>query len=100
MNTLILAQPEMFGTFELNRAGTILSSRPNPSGNLNGSRQALAKQDLVGLNFLNEVASFQNVCEFRQRVDQFAISSNLAETFYFTCHFAESVVQLRAMRCK
>ena len=56
-------RPELFGLFEIDKAGTVLYSRVEPDGDHGG-----APPDVSGRNFFAEVAAFENAEELRQRI--------------------------------
>jgi len=78
--TLTNIEPEVFGFFELSDEGTVLYSR---AGSGASSNAALAQ--LVGRNFFDEVAPFENTEEFRRCLNRFIKSNFPSENFNFTC---------------
>jgi hypothetical protein len=84
MNTLALTSRNIFGLLELDAAGTVLYSRVDRDGD----SDAIAPE-VVGSNFFTEVASFENVEEFRQQIKEFTLKDIPADSFTFTCQFGD-----------
>jgi hypothetical protein len=82
MSVSLLTEPELFGLFELDDAGTVLYSRIEADGEPDDTRP-----DISGLNFYEQVAPFENVEEFRRRVTQFARGASPADNFNFDCRY-------------
>ena len=92
MSSMILSQQKLFGLLELDAAGTVLYSRLEGDGNLDGSAA-----DVAGHNFYSEVAPFMNVEEFHQRLDTFNRSSEQAKSFVFNCDYEDGAVPVRVL---
>ena len=91
MNTLQNTEPEVFGLFELNKDGTVLYSK---NADLYSSER-LTK--LVGLNFFDEAAPFENREEFRAYLKRFMQSGFPSETFNFTCQKENQIIPAKVM---
>ncbi len=92
MNHAGLATQKFFGLLELDNAGTVLYSRIEPDG-----QPPVAATDVAGRNFYEEVAPFENVEEFRQRVAQFARSAIPADNFDFECRYEGCALPVRVL---
>ena len=81
METLSVAASNhnFLGLVELDHAGTVLYSR------LDGDGGGAARLNICGSNYYTQVAPFENVAEFRERLRQFAAGDNPAESFIFDC---------------
>lgn len=82
---------ELLGLFELDDAGKVLYYRMDsaePSG---------TSPDIVGRNFYNEVASFENVEEFRRCVTEFTRSATAADSFDFECRYGDLVHRIKVL---
>lgn len=77
-------EPKVFGLFELSDEGTILYSRSDSGA---GSNYALPQ--LVGRNFFDEAAPFENTDEFRHYVNRFIKSNYPSEIFNFNCRIKD-----------
>jgi len=75
---------ELLGLFELDDSGKVLYYR----NDLDGEPNSDASPDIVGQNFYNEVAPFENVEEFRHCVNEFTRSATAADSFDFECPMA------------
>jgi hypothetical protein len=92
MSTLSASDYQLFGLIELDATGTVLYCRPD------GEAGKSAPSDICGCNFYTEVAPFENVEEFRQRLGRFAKFDSPAESFIFDCRFAGGrVVPVRVL---
>ena len=80
------------GLFELNRDGTVLYSRFRLNNQL-----VNANSELVGHNFFDDVASFENARELRRIFNNFIKSNKFTDNFVFDCRFPEQVVRVRVM---
>jgi len=90
-----LTAQDLFGLFELNAAGTILYSRLRRSNELTNS-----KPEWVGRNYFDEIASFENIEEFRQMYRQFLNNRQVADNFIFNCRFSETVVPVKVLMAR
>lgn len=79
------------GLFELDAEGTVVYSRPANRDLFEGQSSA------VGRNFFDEVASFENVDDFRRRFRYFVKGSAAMENFNFNFRFEENQVPMRVM---
>ena len=70
MSVSLTTAQELLGLFELDDAGKVLYCRMDSAGEPSGT-----SQDIVGHNFYNEVAHFENVDEFRRCVTEFTRSA-------------------------
>ena len=77
---------ELLGLFELDDAGNVLYYRNDIGDEPNGG----ASPDIVGHNFYNEVAPFENAEEFRRCVTEFTRSATAADSFDFECRYGSS----------
>ena len=89
--TLETAQ-ELLGLFELDDAGRVLYYRMNSAGEPGGT-----SADIVGRNFYNEVAGFENVEEFRRCVTEFTRSATAADSFEFECRYGSSAQRVKVL---
>jgi hypothetical protein len=92
MNSLIYSQQKLFGLLELDAAGTVLYSKLESDGNLDGSTAKV-----TGLNFFSEVAPFMNIAEFHQRLEAFNRSTEQAYSFVFHCDYKDGAVPVRVI---
>jgi hypothetical protein len=75
-----MREPDFFGIFELNEAGTVLYSRlQNPEAKGERPRPA------VGCNFFEELAGFASCDQLRSKFRNFFKSRQAFETFYLDC---------------
>ena len=77
---------ELSGLFELDHSGNVLYYRNDIGDEPNGG----ASPDIVGRNFYNEVAPFENAEEFRRCVTEFTRSATAADSFDFECRYGSS----------
>lgn len=87
-----ISSPSYVGIFELDTAGTVLYSRqsqPNPT--------AQNTEYLVGQNFFEKVADFENAPDFRRRFRNFISSHNFKENFSFECRSMQGNVPIRVL---
>jgi hypothetical protein len=92
MNVIWQAGLPPFGLFELDSAGTVLYSRPDPAGETNANWP-----DVVGRNFYIEVAAFGNIEELRRKIAQFTYSSSPADSFHFECECEDGPLAVRIL---
>ena len=84
-----ISSPNYVGIFELDTTGTVLYSRqlqPQPTS-----------QHLVGQDFFEQVADFENAQDFRRRFRNFISSHNFKENFSFECRSLEGNVPVRVL---
>ena len=84
---------ELLGLFELDDAGNVLYYRNDIGDEPNGA----ALPDIVGQNFYNEVARFENVEEFRCCVTEFTRSATAADSFDFECRYGSSAHRVKVL---
>jgi hypothetical protein len=87
-----MTEQEPLGLFELDDAGKVLYYRMDVAGEL-----GVSSPDIVGHNFYNEVAHFENVEEFRQCVTEFTRSATAADTFDFECRYGGSAHRVKVL---
>lgn len=80
------------GLFELKNDGTVLYSRFRLNNTLVNS-----DPELVGQDFFEEIASFENAKELRRIFNNFVKSNQFTDNFVFDCRFAEKTVPVRVM---
>src|SRR5688572_20130054 len=90
-NSLRPAQ-ELLGLFELDDAGKVLYYRKDLAGEPGG-----APMDIVGHNFYNDVAHFENVDEFHRCVTEFTRSATAADSFEFECLYGSSAHRIKVL---
>lgn len=88
MNASLFTGKELLGLFELDGTGKVLYYRMDSAG---------TSPDMTGHNFYDEVASFENVEEFRQCVTDFTRSGKAADSFDFGCHYDGSDHPVRVL---
>lgn len=88
----VAAAQKMYGLVELDQAGTVLYTRFEGDG-----AATFSARDFTGLNFYTQVAPFQNVGEFRQRLDDFNKGTQPAHTMDFTCDYVDGPVPVRVL---
>ena len=92
MKPSLLDRQKLFGLFELDDIGTVLYSRIEPDGDARG-----AGPNVAGHNFYDEVIPFENVEEFRERIDSFAHSEVQVGNFNFTCQLDDESLSVRVL---
>jgi hypothetical protein len=92
MSVPLTTAQELLGLFELDDAGKVLYYRKDLAGELGG-----ASIDIVGQNFYNEVAHFENVDEFRRCVTEFRRSATAADSFEFECRYGSSAHRVKVL---
>lgn len=83
---------KLFGLAELDPEGTILYARFETDD----ARKGVAP-NYTGLNFYTEVATFRNVVEFRNQLDNFRQRSQPAHTIDFTCDYEDGPLPVRIL---
>jgi hypothetical protein len=97
MNRILpLTSPIFVGIFELDSAGTVLYSRQSQTCPL-----VEKTKTIIGQNFFENVANFENVPDFRRRFKNFFYSGHSTENFLFECRsnnesYPVKVLMLRA----
>ena len=95
MNTYSNLNPlNLYGIYELDQGGEIVYC-----GTHSNDGYFSRNTDLIGNNFF-DIAGFENVEDFRQRVKYFFQNSNPTDVFNFDCRYSEKVsnVKVRLMR--
>ena len=87
-----LTAPELLGLFELDVAGKVLYHRMDSTGEPSGT-----SPDVVGRNFYNEVANFENVEDFRRCVTEFTRSATAADSFDFECRYGNATHRIKVL---
>ena len=85
-------EEELLGLFELDDAGNVLYYRNDVGGKPGGT-----SPEIVGHNFYNEVAHFENVDEFRRCVTDFTRSATAADSFDFECRYGSSAQRVKVL---
>jgi|SRR5215203_5626971 len=80
------------GLFELNNDGTVLYSRFRKNNQLLNTNS-----EMVGHNFFEDIAGFENVRDLRRIFNNFVRSNKFTDNFIFECRFSEEVVPVRVM---
>lgn len=80
------------GLFELSNDGIVLYSRFRRDNQLLN-----ADADLVGHNFFEEIAVFENAGDLHRIFTNFIKSNKFTDNFVFDCRFAEETVRVRVM---
>ena len=80
------------GLFELNNEGVVLYSRFRQNNQLLN-----ADNNLVGHNFFDEIAVFENARDLRRIFNNFVKSNKFTDNFVFNCRFSEQTVRVRVM---
>ncbi len=83
---------QIFGLFELDAAGTVMYSKIDAPPDGIG-----LPADLVGRNFFDEIAPFENDAEIHRRFYCFAKSSDAAEKFTFTYSGEQPPIEIKVM---
>jgi photoactive yellow protein len=91
----LLTAQELFGLFQLDDAGTVLYYRTDSGEELTGT-----SPNTEGHNFYDEVAPFENVEEFRQRVSRFTTGEKLADSFNFDCQYQDSALLVKVLMAR
>ncbi len=92
MSVSVKTAQELLGLFELDDAGRVLYYRKDSAGEPGGT-----SPDIVGRNFYNEVAGFENVEEFRRCVSEFIRSKTAADSFEFECRYGGSAQPVKVL---
>jgi len=80
------------GLFELKDDGTVLYSRFRKDNQLLN-----AIPEMVGHNFFDEIAGFENARDFRRIFNNFISSNKFTDNFVFDCRFTDETVRVRVM---
>jgi hypothetical protein len=92
MSVSLMTAQELLGLFELDDTGKVLYYRMDSAG-----APSDTSPDIVGRNFYNEVAGFENVEEFRRCVTEFTRSATAADSFDFECRYGEFVHRIKVL---
>ena len=92
MSVSLMTAQELLGLFELDDAGNVLYYRKDVGGESGGT-----SVDVVGHNFYDEVAHFENVDEFRRCVTEFTRSATAADSFDFECRYGSSAQRVKVL---
>ena len=92
MSISLTTAQELLGLFELDDAGKVLYYRRDLADEPGG-----VSMDIVGHNFYNEVARFENVEEFRRCVTEFTRSATAADSFDFECRYDGSAHRVKVL---
>src|ERR1043165_2479543 len=92
MSASLLTAQGLLGLFELDGSGKVLYYRIDSDEEPGGS-----SLDLTGHNFYDEMASFENVAEFRPFVTEFNSGPKAADSFDFNCHYEGSDHPVRVL---
>lgn len=95
MSASLLGQEKLFGLFELDPVGTVLYSRIEPDGSDSGGNGAAP--DVVGHNFFDEIAPFENAEELRRRIATFNNGHGQADNFHFTYHLGNGPLLVKVL---
>ena len=87
-----MSAQELLGLFELDAAGKVLYYRLDSAGETGGT-----SPDIVGRNFYNEVAGFENVEDFRRCVTEFTSSDTAADSFDFECRYGDFAHRMKVL---
>ncbi|MCA1624783.1 MAG: hypothetical protein LC768_00965 [Acidobacteria bacterium] len=87
-----LTPHNLFGVFELDSAGTVMYYGKRNDGNLLES-----KPNLIGRNFFEEAATFENVLDFQRRFKRFVSDSFSTDNFNFSFRSREDVTEAKVM---
>jgi hypothetical protein len=91
MKTSLLDRQKLFGLFELDSLGTVLYSRIEPDGNSSGT------MNVAGHNFFDDVIPFENVEEFRERINSFTHSQGQVGNFNFVGQLNNESLSVRVL---
>ena len=92
MSVSVKTAQELLGLFELDDTGRVLYYRKDSAGEPSGT-----SPDILGHNFYNEVAGFENVEEFRRCVTEFTCSATAADTFEFECRYRSTAHRVKVL---
>src|ERR1044071_953832 len=90
--SISLMTEELLGLFELDVDGKVLYYRMDSAG-----ETSAMSPDIVGRNFYNEVAGFENVEEFRRCVSEFTRRATAADSFEFECRYGGSAQPVKVL---
>jgi len=87
-----MTEQEVLGLFELDDAGKVLYYRNDGADEPDGT-----SPEIVGHNFYNEVARFENVEEFQRCVTEFIRSATVADSFDFECRYGSFAHRVKVL---
>ncbi|HEY8560586.1 MAG TPA: hypothetical protein VIL74_09445 [Pyrinomonadaceae bacterium] len=87
-----LTRTNSSGLFELNNDGTVRYSRLRQNNELIN-----ADPEMVGHNFFEEIAGFENVRDLRRIFNNFVKSNKFTDNFVFDCQFPNETIRVRVM---
>jgi hypothetical protein len=87
-----LTPENLQGVFELDLSGTVVYCRNPVSGT-----PADSKENLIGLNFFEEIASFNNGKEFQRRFSRFISEAQPTDHFDFSFRLEEKESKVKVM---
>lgn len=88
-------QPDFYGLFELEKDGKIVYTRFRQNNQL-----IALKPHLVGLNFFEDIAGFENKSAFKHLFENFYAGNQFSDNFLFDCTFDGEIVPIRVMMLK
>ena len=80
------------GLFELKNDGTVVYSRFRQN-----NRLINPNSELIGANFFEDIAGFENARDFRRLFNNFVKSNKFTDNFMFDCRFSNEIVRVRVM---
>ncbi len=80
------------GLFELNNDGTVIYSRFRQNNQLFNPNS-----EMVGRNFFEEIAGFENVCDLRRIFNTFVTSDKFTDNFVFDCLFPDEIIRVHVL---
>ncbi len=92
MLTVVPLYESPFGLLEIDSAGTVLYYRPEYNEEANGGRR-----EIVGCNYLADVATFENTKEFGYHLDAFRRSDESAHNLYLQLRFADKSIPVKIL---
>lgn len=92
MLTLATREESPFGLLEIDSTGTVLYYRPEHYEEAHDGRR-----EIVGCNFLADVATFENTKEFGYHLDAFRRSDESASSLYLQLRFADKSVAVKIL---
>ena len=91
--SVTMTQPRLFGMFELDAANTVLYSRVETGGR----GDEVPAPDLSGRGLFEGGGPFANAEELRRRINSFRSNGAQADSFDFTCEYADGPVPVRVL---
>ncbi|MGI8468977.1 MAG: hypothetical protein ACR2N3_11065 [Pyrinomonadaceae bacterium] len=78
------------GVYEMDAAGTVVYHK-----SMTDSRTNESEPNLIGRNFFDEIAAFQNFMDFRRRFKCFVGDSHPADEFNFDFYLREQILEIK-----